>query len=105
MEAKLPFRKSPIDKSPSHKGNGLTHRDERRDEMSLREEVHQLIEELPEESLDRARSMLETLQSSPRSFEKVIDRRLRELTEEELASLPTDVGDNLDQYVYGMPKS
>ena len=75
--------------------------------MSVREEMHLLIDELPEESLDRARSLLEELR--PPSTGKphylvVAEEIANHAPEEELRKIPSDLTSQLDHYLYGTPK-
>jgi hypothetical protein len=76
--------------------------------MSAREEVHLLIDELPEESLDQARSLLEGLR--PPSNDKprylaLAERLAASIPIEERKQVPADLTSQLDHYIYGTPKT
>ena len=73
--------------------------------MSIKEQIHQLVEELPESRLEEARKLLESLaDESSVSYADVIDGLLRNMPEDEYLKLPTDLSENLDHYAYGKPK-
>jgi hypothetical protein len=73
--------------------------------MSVKDQIHQIIEELPEDRLEQARRLLQSLsEQEPPSYAEVIDRLLQEMPEQELRKLPADLSENLDHYAYGKPK-
>ena len=85
--------------------------------MTDRQTLHELIDKLPEAELDRVRNLLEQACESknggPESDEVATDfesleRRAREhfanVTQEEWDKLPEDLIENLDHYLYGVPK-
>jgi hypothetical protein len=85
--------------------------------MTDRQALHELIDKLPEAGLDRFRSLLENacepkngnqeLPGTPTDFEslhKMADELYRDVPQEEWDRLPDDLMDQLDHYVYGVPK-
>jgi hypothetical protein len=76
----------------------------RRKAMTVKERLHQMIEEMPEDRLERASQLLDSLATEPVSYAEVIDRLIQEMPEEVVYSLPVDLSENLDHYAYGKPK-
>jgi len=79
--------------------------------MTEREELHKLIDRLPEEELSRIRSVLEEacepVPEGPGVLDRIdamIEELTKDITDEEWASLPTDLSYNHDHYAYGTPK-
>jgi hypothetical protein len=86
--------------------------------MSPKEELHQLVEAMPEAEVEHARRLLAGLcgkdtkdkassrpaPSCRRSIEKLAAQLAAEVPAEEWKSLPEDLIDNLDHYIYGTPK-
>jgi len=81
--------------------------------MNPKEELHQLVEAMPEAEVEHARRLLAGLcgkdtkgkaPSRRRSIEKLAAQLAAEVPAEEWKSLPEDLIDNLDHYIYGTPK-
>ena len=79
--------------------------------MNDREELHKLIDKLPEEEVARIRKVLEEAcepgPEGPNVFDRIdamIEDLTKDIPEEEWAKIPTDLSYNHDHYLYGAPK-
>ena len=84
--------------------------------MTSRQELHNLIEVIPDAALEHAKELLSPLCAQPKKSppggapprRRPIERLAAELAArvpaEEWDSLPEDLTDNLDHYIYGTPK-
>lgn len=82
--------------------------------MSVKEELHQLVDRLPADQVLVARRVLGDLCREPAygssqfSVEPAIEEILQELAagipREEWDRLPADLTDHLDHYLYGTPR-
>jgi len=78
--------------------------------MSPKEELHELVEAIPETRIGQAKKILSDL-CLPRnpvpqagSIEELAAQLAAEVPDEEWERLPPDLTDNLDHYLHGTPK-
>jgi hypothetical protein len=75
--------------------------------MSTKEKLYQIIDDLTD---TEAESLLNFAQEHfipsprPRSFEDAIDELVGQISEEEAKRVPADLSENLDHYLYGVPR-
>jgi hypothetical protein len=79
--------------------------------MSDREELHKLIDKLPEEEIPRLRSILEAAcepeTEGPSVFDeldKIVEELHKDIPDEAWDTVPDDLSYNHDHYLYGAPK-
>lgn len=85
--------------------------------MTVREKLHRMIEGMPDTEAEGLLHDLQThVKSNPEDNENTsptnnlsgffafVDQLVREIPEEDLQKLPTDLSENLDHYLYGSPK-
>jgi hypothetical protein len=85
--------------------------------MGAKEELHQLVDQLPFGRVETAKRVLAELCERPadgsrspghgaptRPIEEILKELAAEIPQEEWERLPADLTDNLDHYLYGTPK-
>ena len=85
--------------------------------MSLKDELHQLVERLPESRRKKAKKLLQqlcqpqaSLSAEPatarpmRPIEEIAAEHAAKVPAEEWERLPEDLIEQLDHYIYGTPK-
>jgi hypothetical protein len=74
--------------------------------MTVKEQLHQIVETLPEERLEQAKRLLLALEKeeADRPLDALIDGLSDTISPEEWQSTPTDLAAQIDHYAYGLPK-
>ena len=75
--------------------------------MTVIEELIERVKAMPEDEAERwlERIRREGATQRPLRLSEFLDRRLAQIPQEELDTLPTDLAENHDHYAYGVPKS
>ena len=77
--------------------------------MDDRKRMHELVDQLPEEKVERVRRIMEEA-VLPKDYnvfdelDKLAKELTKDITDEQWATLPTDLSYNHDHYAYGTPK-
>ena len=73
--------------------------------MTVQEQLMERVKAMPDDEAERWLRQLVEEQQAPLRFSQIINEYLEDVSEEELANLPTDIAENHDHYAYGLPKS
>jgi hypothetical protein len=74
--------------------------------MTVKEQLHQIVEGLPEERLEHAKRLLLSLEKeeADRPLGALIDGLSDTISPEEWQNTSTDLAAQIDHYAYGLPK-
>ena len=79
------------------------------DTEALRRELGERLDQLPEDQLREVLALVESLRrkrhSSTPSIEEKIEAHVDEVPDEAWDEVPADASENLDQYLYGTPRT